>query len=109
MTKKPEDFKITGEKGINIIEEDFFGPETAIPSESRLVQVALESNDYGHEKRLSLTFERHNSKGVLPVYRDTISFQRMEEVRTIITKLKEMTGRLETFCIDHLDPGKRHG
>ena len=107
MTKKPADFKITGDKGINIIVEDFFGPETPIPAEARLTHTLLEDHDYGNEKRLSLTFQRHNNEGILPLYRDVVSFYRSMEAKDVIKELEKLTARLQQYCVEYLDPKKR--
>jgi len=107
-TKKPKDFKITGESGVKTIEEPFFGPETEIPAESRLTHAILETRDYRNEKCLSLTFERYSSEGVLPIYRDTITFYRTQAALEIIGELERLTQRLQKFCVDRLDPDRRH-
>lgn len=98
--KHPKDFKITNESGLQIRTESFL----EIEPQAQLIKCVMESAEYGHGRKLTLEFERHDGEVMKEPYRNCIEFLRLQPAREVIDNLRHLADRLEEACVKALQP-----
>ena len=96
--KHPKDFEITKESGLTIRSEPFLD----LAEGSSLIKCVMENSDYGHGRKVTLEFERHNAEVVMKPYRNYIEFLRNQPAREVIDNLRHLADSLEEACVKAL-------
>jgi hypothetical protein len=95
MKKKPTDFKITGQSGVTVFEEDLFAPV-----EPKLIKVITEYVDYKKTTKVTLLFSRRSpltSQSAMKdksKLREYVVFNEWETGEVVIEKLRALADRL---------------